>query len=100
LLCPAMVTAALPLGVAGHIPIASCYTNLFNLLNFPAGVVPVGVRVLRALSGHWSMTLVVRLLQRVSDEDVDMVSTYPRHMRSDLAYGFVAQGAAGSQGER
>ncbi|XP_072918952.1 fatty-acid amide hydrolase 1-like isoform X2 [Hemitrygon akajei] len=41
LLCPAL-GPAFKLGYAGKLSVASSYKVIFNLLNFPAGVVPVG----------------------------------------------------------
>ncbi|XP_078527804.1 vitamin D3 hydroxylase-associated protein-like [Lissotriton helveticus] len=40
-LCP-MLGPAFNIGYPGHLFAAICYTALFNILNFPSGVVPVG----------------------------------------------------------
>jgi len=42
ILCPAHATAALPHGQGGQFLLAGSYSMLFNLVQFPAGVVPVG----------------------------------------------------------
>lgn len=42
ILCPAHATAALPHGMGGQFLLAGSYSMLFNLVQFPAGVVPVG----------------------------------------------------------
>ncbi len=47
ILCPAHATAALPHGKGGQFLLAGSYSMLFNLVQFPAGVVPVG-RVLES----------------------------------------------------
>ncbi|MBL8739551.1 MAG: amidase, partial [Myxococcales bacterium] len=42
ILCPPHATAALPHGKGGQFLLAGSYSMLFNLVQFPAGVVPVG----------------------------------------------------------
>src|SRR5205807_439114 len=41
MLCPAMATPAVPHGLSTDFTLAASYTMLYNLVQFPAGIVPV-----------------------------------------------------------
>ncbi|XP_060087752.1 vitamin D3 hydroxylase-associated protein-like isoform X2 [Heteronotia binoei] len=71
-LCPAL-GPAFNLGYAGKLFVATTYTHLYNVLNFPAGVVPVTTvseadeKELRHYKGHYGDLWDKRLKEAVQD---------------------------------
>ena len=75
MICPAQVLPAPPSGTTGSLgTIGACYTSVYNLLDFPAGVVPV---------------------TRVTQQDDDDLSGYPEDDMWTRDVKKVAKGAVG-----
>jgi fatty acid amide hydrolase len=75
-ICPGMAMPAQPLGYPSHQRGAASYTAVYNVLNFPAGSLPVS---------------------RESESDQEALDDYPGHEK-DLVYGWIKEGTRGAMG--